>query len=217
MGGRDNIGGFFTPKTSDGVAYLKNKGAFKITEGSFIFDRKSKKPIYLAHEEIGATISYEWPRILEELRKLGFDVKNGKDYKNLVLEAGSNPKLDKNICLSTGKTIKISDLYQYFPLNLNPTFIKSYAENEKRQAQKRFESLKVLSFVGLAFVMICIGGYILLGRVSEMSTTCKCDCPGVVGVEGVKVSNGGGVSMPELDEPKSVSPGSGGVKGVGVS
>jgi hypothetical protein len=196
MTGRDNIGGFFnSSKKASQWSEIKKKGLFFMSEGSYILDRKSKLPIYLAHSEIGATINLTWPQILDKMIEKNFMIKDGNDYQAIVL----NKKLNEGILeYARGKTIKISDLQQFFPLNINPSFIKSVVENEKRKAQKRQENMKILLFAGLAFMMIAIGGYMLLGRLKEAKTTCSCNCgdqpsatPGIVKINSTP-------NMPEL-------------------
>ena len=205
IAGRDNIGGFFSSKSlGSNWAEIKKQGLFFISEGSFIIDRKSKKPIYLAHREIGATINLEWPEILEKIKEIDEDanIKDGKDYANYVNDEVNKDKLIK---LSSGKTIKISDLQQFFPLNINPSFIKSVTENEKRRALKRLDQIKIFAVIGFATLLVCIGAYILLGRINEAKTVCSCNCGGV-SVPGVKTPDAK-PDMPELQEPGDVSPG----------
>jgi len=204
MSGRDNIGGFFnSTRAASQWSEIKKKGLFFMSEGSFILDRKSKLPIYLAHSEIGATINLSWPQILEKLVEKGFVIKSGSDYQAVVSNKEFNTAA---LEYARGRSIKISDLQQFFPLNINPSFIKSVVENEKRRAQKRQENIKILLFAGLAFMMIAIGGYMLLGRLKEANTTCSCNCgnspaatPGIIRANATP-------SMPELINPNSSRP-----------
>lgn len=204
LAGRDNVGGFYASKRlGSNWAEIKRQGLFFIAEGSFIFDRKSKKPIYLAHKEIGATINLEWPDIIEKLKEKGFEIKDSKDYKAVV-----NDKANQDILLelSSGKTIKISDLQKFFPLNIQPTFVKSVTENEKRRVARRVENIKIIAVIGFAVLLVCIGAYILIGRINEAKTTCSCNCEGV-NVPGVKASDEKKPDMPELQPGGGVTPG----------
>ena len=198
LAGRDNVGGFFSSKRlASSWAEIRKQGLFFISEGSFIFDRKSKLPIYLAHKEIGATINLEWPGILEQIneRDENANLRNSKDYVEYVKDKGNEDKLIK---LSSGKTIKISDLQQFFPLNINPSFIKSVVENEKKRATAKMDNIKIIAVIGFAVLLVCIGTYILLGRINEAKTSCNCNCEGV-SVPGIK-TDGAKPIMPELEE-----------------
>lgn len=210
MSGRDNVGGFFSSKKlASEWAEIKKQGLFSISEGSFIFDRKSKLPIYLAHQEIGATINKEWPGILEQLRSEGFEIRDSKDYKKVVEDKANKDILLK---LSTGKTIKISDLQQYFPLNIKPTFIKSIVENEKRKARKQMDNLKIFAVIGFATLLVSIGGYLLIDKVGKVQTECRCDCgyqpPETGGIEALNQSK---PLFPELQEPTKEGEPAGGI------
>jgi hypothetical protein len=127
----------------------------------------------------------------------GLVIKDGNDYKAVV----SNKEVNNGFLeYAKGRSIKISDLQQYFPLNINPSFIKSVVENEKRKAMKRQENIKILLFAGLAFMMIAIGGYMLIGKMKENKATCNCNCGGSAAAPGIVKINST-PSMPELLQP----------------
>lgn len=217
MGGRDGLGGFFVPNKSESeYAIFKKKGVFGIIRGSHIFDRKSKQPIYLADKDIGASIKREWPKILEQL-KVSFpkNLRDGKDYKNIVLEAEKNkddPDKNPELVLA-GATINVSDLASYFPLNIKPTYIHAYGEIAKRQERRKQDQLKWL--VGFAALLICIGiaGYLLMGQVNKGKMNCECNFGEALAIAqaeagqtpsgGVQKVQGNIKVIPELDQDVS--------------
>jgi len=178
MWGRDGTGSFKVPNKKENEFAIFNKiGVFGISRDSYVYENKSKQPIYLADRDIGVSVKKEWPRILEQLQVFFKDLKNGKDYKFFIDRAKryENDLLKNPKILLLGSTMRVSDLASYYPMNIKPSYIHSYGEIAKRQERRKMDNLKWL--VGFAVVILCvaIGGYMLIGQVNKANTSCNCD------------------------------------------
>lgn len=175
--GRDGIGGFSVPNKFENMyAFFKKLGPIGITRDSHVFDKKTKQTIYLADKDIGATIQREWPRIVEEL-KTKLNLKSGKEYEKAIKDALENPddlKKNPEIFLK-GSTVKVSDLAQFFPMNLKPIFIEGYAEVARREERRKQDNLKWL--IGFGVFLICLGiaTYLIVGQMNKNKTECSCN------------------------------------------
>lgn len=183
LSGRENIGGFFCPGMwTSKFASIKGHGVYKTTERSYILDGKSGKPIFLANKEIGATIPKEWPEIIKELEKItGKEIKDSKDYKLVIADAIQREGKEAKFTLKSGETIKISDLQQFFPLNIQPTFLEEYGQlRAQQERRKQKNTMNMLSFAVLILI-IGIAGYLLIGKANENKTVCSVDLKGLEG------------------------------------
>jgi len=220
MAGRDAIGGFFVPEFSENqYAHFKKAGTYAITRESFIFDRKSKQPIYIADKDIGASINKEWPKILEQILEHFPMMKTGVDYKKVIQnaidnknDALANPKL-----ILKGSTIKISELAKFFPMNIKPTYIDEYAMIAVRRDRRKQNAAQFWILASVLIICVGIAGYLLIGKANEgrATTQCSCDCGNIVekvcgmNAPGLQKVNGTMQVVTEVkpDAPKESSPG----------
>ena len=219
MAGRDGIGGFYSPEFSENqYAHFKKAGTYAITRESYIFDRKSKMPIYIADKDIGASINKEWPKILDQMRDKFKNLKTGKDYLKIIEAAcqAPNDALKNPELLLKGSTIRISELSKFFPMNIKPTYIDEYAMIAVRRDRRKQNTMQF--WMMMAILMLCVGiaGYLLIGRANEgkKPVQCSCDCGNVVekvcGVQtpaGLQRINGTMQVLTELPTSKPAGPG----------
>jgi len=182
FGGRDGYADFLLPKKIENeYGIFKGIGVIGIIKDSNIIDRKSKQSLYLANKDIGATFQRDWPRILEILRShFPKELKNGKDLKNIVARAIDNSDdAEKNPSfIIKGTTYYVSELANFFPLNIKPSYIESYGEIAKRQERRKVDAMKWLMGFAVLILVIAIAGYMLIGQVNKNNDVCQCNCVG---------------------------------------
>lgn len=179
MSSRDGLGGFYVPKkTENQFSLIKGLGVFGMSKDSHIFDKQTKQMIYLADKDFASTLSRNYPELVEKMRELFPKMKDGKDFKKIVNEAIASPndfKKNPEIQIMKGKTIKISELSQYYPLNITPSFVESYGEIAKRQERRKLDTMKWMVGAGILVMLIGIGGAIALGQINNAKTACNCN------------------------------------------
>lgn len=173
--GRSQIGRFLIAKVKhQGVADVKNVGAYIITENSHTIESRSKTPIYLAFGEFGATLPLEYAAIVQSLREQGEKVTNVTDLAGLigmqfnevtkVWEQVQEDKLTaeqkqriKNLTaeITPKKTIHVCNLAYMFPFNITPALIESKTQHLLGIKMGMFNKMN-MQYV-LMFIMILMG------------------------------------------------------------
>ncbi len=82
-----------------GCMEVKNVGSVLMSEGSHLFETKSKVPIYEMFSEYGATLPKEYQPIITELRDAGLEINNWEDYKHLI-DLANNKKYEEDFLKS---------------------------------------------------------------------------------------------------------------------
>ena len=218
--GRDGIGNFAVPKKYENqYAFFKKHGPIGITRDSHVFEKKTKQTIYLADKDIGATIQREWPRIVEELKRT-LNIRSGKEYKIAIenaLKHQDDPAFNPDIFFK-GSTVKVSDLAQFFPMNLKPIFIEGYAEVARREERRKQDNLKWL--IGFGVFLICLGiaTYMIIGQMNKDKTECSCNFGDSIKQVCGNINNNGGIetvtngTRSVIPEVKQTNNGTAGIK-----
>jgi len=153
--GKDKSGVFKTFKPKYGSAFIKNEGIYNLSENSHTLESRTKTPIYFAFRDFAATLKPEYAAVIQILREKGYKLTTIEDLNNLILEVKKGTKEDININVKPFTTIKLHDLDNMFPYNLDPTFIDAQVQGELNKFNKmmRTAPLAVMSIVVLMMVM----------------------------------------------------------------
>lgn len=187
---RHGIGEFKTGVSKyPGCMDVAKLGSVLMTEGSQVFERKSKVPVYEVFAEYGAALPKEYEPILVELRKHGFNISNFEEYNQLVLLSRDKvyvenflselkTKEEKNdwkkkidvlkglkLEVKTYAAYNVRDLADFFPNNINPTWIEALKTNAVMMAQKRNKmNMQLLIVAAIAFAII-VGALLIFLKV----------------------------------------------------
>lgn len=172
---RNSMGKFLLGKpTGDGWAHLDNGQEVDMTEGSAIFDQKTKVPIFQQFGELAPTIPREYPAILQELREAGFSINNYSDYKkyvdlahtdesklqehlNKIEDPQQRKKVEKalknlkenvsqkEVQIKPWKTYKMHQLGHMFPNNISPSNVSAKVTNTETRVRKKTQRQEQLT------------------------------------------------------------------------
>lgn len=153
--GKDHLGFFRTFKPQSGTAYIKGIGLFNLTENSHTLEGGSKIPLYFAFRDLAATLTPDYPAIIQEIREQGFLVNNLEDIEDYIMKIRAGTLANPKIEIKPYKTYKFHDLANMFPFNLDPTFIDSTVQCEVAKFIKTMKFGQLA--IGTIVVMIIVG------------------------------------------------------------
>ena len=198
---RAGMADFRTSDDKDNTSMtVKGIGFADMTEGSHVFEKKSKNSLYFMFTEYGVTIPKEFPAIIQELRESGYEISNYDDYKKLIDLATNKEFAEKyiekqktkedkkkatdlieelkklDIAIKNYKTYKFHDLANMFPNNINPVAVENKVLNEARRQKKRQNLDRLLIYAAVAIFIIGLTAYILIGQLPDLSCpSCVCE------------------------------------------
>jgi hypothetical protein len=156
--GKDKIGKFLPFKRQYGAGVVKKLGIFDLTENSHTLENNTKTPIYFAFEDFAATLTPEYPAIIQELRGQGYKVTRMEDVERLINEIKLNKHKEIKIDIKPYKTYKLHDLENMFPLNITPTFVEAQVQGELNKFSRMMKAGPAL-----------LGGIVILVMVSAVA------------------------------------------------
>ena len=167
--------------TDAGSMEVDGVGIVNMSENSSTIDQGSKVPLFRVFSEFALSIPNEYGPIIQELRELGFKIKNFKDYHHvcrLATDAKYADKIKKKITSDTEKakfqeqldklkkikievrplkTYKMHDLMAMFPYNISPAYIDQKVQAaSNRKILRDSTRAKAIVYVAIAVLIIII-------------------------------------------------------------
>lgn len=176
-----------------GVAEVKKIGVYSLTEESSLKEKKSGVPIYLAPAEFASTMPPNFADMIQQLKKQGLKFKNSDELLKEIKKRDSNWKPVN----SFGEPLKVHELNNMWPYNINPSFIESKIQFKVLERMKSWNfkpQTWIIVFAGLLFAAIAF--MIIKNSVGggQVATSCTTDIsPETLQLlcEGLKSSVGG--------------------------
>lgn len=187
--GKDKTGKFIPFKIRHGSGIVKNEGIYNLTENSHTLEENTKTALYFGFKDFAATVTPEYPALLQEIREKGYKINHINDLTSLIervkADIESNPILD----VKPYKTYKLHELQNMFPYNLDPTFIEAQVQGELIKFMKMMKATPQI-MMGLIVLIIAAGvtvfiiqrafkGCISQGDCSAMVSAAKCSFNGI--------------------------------------
>lgn len=199
--------------TDYGVINVDGIGTVSIEEGSKCIDKKSKIPIIRMFSEFGVSLPDHFEAAVQEIREIGFNITDFKDYDHIIRLASDELYRDKflqsieneserkaltkklkhlseiQIKVKPYKSYNINDLSRLFPYNISPVYIDAMVTEETSRRMKKAGLKKDIMLIGA----ICLGGIMVAGALAwkmVKSGDCHCACEVIrTGVEIVRATN----------------------------
>jgi len=177
--GKDRMGKFKTFTGRNGAAQLGKDGLFHLTENSHTLETGSKIPIYFAFRDLAATLTPEYPAIIQEIREEGLIINHIEDVQDYIKKIKEGIKSDLNITVKPYKTYKFHDLENMFPNNIDPTFIDSTVQCEISKGLKTMKNAPLI-YGGLAMLIAVIALAIYILNMTFKGSMSAADCQSMV-------------------------------------
>jgi hypothetical protein len=163
-------------------------GYFNKAEDSHLNLKKPNVSFYFAFNEFSTTIPLYYNIILDHLRACGFNIKKWDNYDKLVKVLNDDSKkslflkdcesklspeeytklislINNGIKKETLSTIKLNNLQNIFPYNIDPVFIRSNINNEVILKMKQFDGAYI-KWIGIGIMILLIFmGFALMYKV----------------------------------------------------
>ena len=177
---KDHSANFYTFSPKNGAGHVRRVGIFNLTENSHTLEAGTKTPIYFAFRDLAATLSPEYPAIIQEIRESGLKINNIDDIKDYIEKIKDGVASDFPVKVHTFKTYRFHDLANMFPNNLDPTFIDSTIECEIAKSIK-FTKMAPMA-IGSIIALIIVGAlaFYIMNMSFQGKITTK-DCQALVG------------------------------------
>ncbi len=173
--GKDKTGKFKPFKRQYGSAVVKKLGIFDLTENSHTLESNTKTPIYFAFEDFAATLTPEYPAIIQELRTKGYKVTKMEDVERLITQIAEGKRKPITIDIKPYKTYKLHDLENMFPLNITPTFVEAQVQGELNKFSRMMKAGPAL-LGGFLVLMIAAAVTIFIVQKAFKGSMSPADC-----------------------------------------
>lgn len=177
--GKEQIFKIIAVKKSDIDSIMTKQGIYFKTQDSCLLEEKTKTPTFFSFSRVGATMPPTFPAIIQNIKEKGQNLHNFEDFKKVILD--NNIEID----IQPFKTLRMHDVANMFPFNVDPAFVEEKISNEVKKNSKLFGMVNNPVLLLAGGIAVC-GIIALIWLITKGKIDCNCIAPIQTGIQTIQ-------------------------------
>jgi hypothetical protein len=169
--GKEQLAEFVVGKGAQSGTMTTKAGPYFVTENSQLHLRKINIPLFVAFSRFGATFPVEFAAWIQKLKEQGLTFNKFDEFKKACAA-----NQDMQLFIEPHKTIRMHDLSNTFPNNVNPSYMEEHLSNELAKRSKWSNLIGNPGTWVIAAICICgiLGAIWFLTKGKTQACSCMC-------------------------------------------